>query len=100
MMEKRRPTYDLGAIQASADSSMEFTISALQGAAGMGMTRDDMIAVIKGLSRSDFYKSMTTYHNHRVWMDVYHGRASGYDIYIKFVQDTVAEFVCTSFKEK
>ncbi|SIO10043.1 hypothetical protein SAMN05444722_0417 [Rhodovulum sp. ES.010] len=33
-------------------------------------------------------------------MDVYHGRAGGYEIYIKFVQDTVAEFTCTSFKEK
>ncbi len=64
------------------------------------MTRADIVRVIKTLERRDFYKSMTTYQNHRVWMDVYHGRAGGYEIYIKFVQDTVAEFTCTSFKEK
>jgi motility quorum-sensing regulator/GCU-specific mRNA interferase toxin len=100
VMEKKKPTYDLGSIQASAGATMGITNAAIQGAAEMGMTRADMIGVIKGLKRRDFYKSMTTHHNHRVWMDVYHGRADGYEIYIKFVQDTVAEFTCTSFKEK
>lgn len=99
-MDKRKPTYDLGSIQASAGSTMEVTTAAIRGAAEMGMTRTDLIDVIKSLNRSDFYKSMTTNQNHRVWMDVYHGRADGYEIYIKFVQDTVAEFTCTSFKEK
>ena len=66
----------------------------------MGMSRADIVNVIKKLNRRDFYKSMTTHHDHKVWMDVYHARTGGYEIYIKFVQDAVAEFVCTSFKEK
>lgn len=100
MTEKKKPTYNLDSIQASAGSTMGITNAAIRGAAGMGMTRSDMIGVIKRLTRSDFYKSMTTYHDHRIWMDVYHGRADGYEIYIKFAQDAVAEFTCTSFKEK
>ena len=99
-MEKKKPTYDLKSIQASAGSRMMITNAAVRGAAEMGMTHADMIGVIKLLTRRDFYKSMTTYQNHRIWMDVYHGRSDGYEIYIKFVQDTVAEFICTSFKEK
>jgi motility quorum-sensing regulator / GCU-specific mRNA interferase toxin len=99
-MEKKKPTYDLKSIQASAGSTMGIATATIRGAAEMGMTRADMIGVIKGLTRRDFYKSMTSIQNHRVWMDVYHGRADGYEIYIKFVQDTVAEFTCTSFKEK
>lgn len=99
-MEKKKPTYDLEAIQASAGSTMGITNAALQGAAAMGMTRADMIGIIKGLTRRDFYKSITTHQSHRVWMDVYHTQAEGYEIYIKFVQDMVAEFTCTSFKEK
>lgn len=99
-MEKKKPTYDLESIQASAGAKMGITTAAIKGAAEMGMTRADLIGVIKGLNRRDFYKSMTTHQNHKVWMDVYHGRADGYEIYIKFVQDTVAEFTCTSFKEK
>ncbi len=66
----------------------------------MGMTRADIINVICSLSRKDFQKSMTTNYDHRIWMDVYHAQTEGYVIYIKFVQDAVTEFVCTSFKER
>lgn len=100
LMEKKKPTYDLGSIQASAGVKMTIANSAVLGAAAMGMTRADIVSVIKGLRRIDFYKSMTTHHNHKVWMDVYHARSGGFEIYIKFVQDSVAEFACTSFKEK
>ena len=66
----------------------------------MGMTRADMMRVIKGLSRRDFHKSVTTHQDHAVWMDVYLGRADGHEICIKFVKDVVTAFSCTSFKEK
>jgi motility quorum-sensing regulator/GCU-specific mRNA interferase toxin len=32
----------------------------------------DMLAVVAGLSRREFYKSMTTLADHRIWQDVYH----------------------------
>ena len=99
-MEKRKPTYLLADIQAAAPEKMAFTQAALRGGAAMGMTRKEMVGVIQRLTRRDFYKSMTTYHDHRVWMDVYHGRSDGYLIYIKFVQDVVTDFTCTSFKER
>lgn len=62
---------------------MTMTRTALSGAADMGMTRQDMENVIRALTRKDFYKSTTTFHDHRIWMDVYHGRAEDYEIYIK-----------------
>jgi motility quorum-sensing regulator/GCU-specific mRNA interferase toxin len=99
-MGRRKPAYDLGAIQSAARAGMSVTTGAVRGAAAMGMTRSDMMRVIQGLTRRDFYKSVTTYQDHSIWMDVYHGRAEGYEIYIKFVQDVVTEFTCTSFKEK
>lgn len=97
-MEKKKPTYDLETIRASVPK-MALTQAALRGGAEMGMSRPDIINVIQGLKRRDFYKSMTTNYDHKVWMDVYHGRADDYDIYIKFVQDVVTDFACTSFKE-
>ena len=99
-MEMKKPTYNLKSIQAPVGSTMGITTAALRGAAAMGITRADMVGVIKGLTCRDFYKSMTAHQNHRVRMDVNHGRADDYEIYIKFVQDTVAEFTCASFKEK
>ncbi len=37
----------------------------------MGLTSDEMLAAIASLSSRHFYKSMTTYADHRVWQDVY-----------------------------
>jgi len=53
--------------------------------------------VISGLSRKNFFKSMTTHQNHRVWQDVYHGEWSGKQLYIKFQQ--AGEYFVVSFKE-
>ena len=38
----------------------------------LGLTLAEMLQVIAGLTRADFYKSMTTRLDHRVWQDVYH----------------------------
>jgi motility quorum-sensing regulator/GCU-specific mRNA interferase toxin len=38
----------------------------------MGLTTSEMLSVIAGLKRHDFYKSMTTHADHHVWQDVYH----------------------------
>ncbi len=49
-----------------------FTKTALDGGREMGLTTAEMLLVISSLSRRNFYKSMTTYADHRVWQDVYH----------------------------
>ena len=107
MTVKKKPTYDLKSIQDAA-STMSVTRAALNGAAELGMTRREIEEVILSLTRKDFYKSVTSFANHTVWMDVYHGKAeiewngevAAVTIYIKFVQDVLAEFSLTSFKEK
>lgn len=38
----------------------------------MALTSAEMLGVIAALSRREFYKSMTSYADHRVWQDVYH----------------------------
>ena len=45
---------------------------ALDGGRQLGLTTVDMLAVVAGLSRREFYKSMTTHADHRIWQDVYH----------------------------
>ena len=37
----------------------------------------DALGVVRGLTRKDFYKSMTTHADHRIWQDAYHGRWNG-----------------------
>jgi motility quorum-sensing regulator/GCU-specific mRNA interferase toxin len=72
--DKRTPHYDLSRIQGEVArlGAAAFTKTALDGGRQMGLTTGEMLAVIASLSRRDFYKSITTYADHRVWQDVYH----------------------------
>jgi motility quorum-sensing regulator / GCU-specific mRNA interferase toxin len=101
-MEKRRPTYDLNAVKAAIGSveTLAMTISALRSAAALGFDRYDVAAIIGGMERRMFVKSMTTYADHRVWQDVYNVPTEDVVLYVKFQADVVTEFRVMSFKEK
>jgi motility quorum-sensing regulator/GCU-specific mRNA interferase toxin len=73
------------------------TISALTGGAALGLDFDGIIGVIKSLTRKDFYKSMTTHADHRVWQDVYRPSTQAGEVYIKIT--VVDDLLIVSFKE-
>jgi motility quorum-sensing regulator/GCU-specific mRNA interferase toxin len=76
-----------------------FTKAAPDGGREMGLTSDEMLAVIAALTRRDFYKSMTTYADHRIWQDVYHAATPvGKQAHIKVTMRDVAPVI--QFKEK
>lgn len=65
----------------------------------MGLTTADMLTVVASLSRRQFYKSMTSYADHRVWQDVYHAATPvRRDAYIKITFRDAAPVI--QFKEK
>lgn len=101
-MEKRKPNYLLSEVLAivAANGVDAFTQTALHGAWDLGLTSDGAVAVVLGLRQTNFYKSMTTYADHRIWQDVYHADLkSGLKVYIKL---TLREngIVVIQFKEK
>lgn len=98
-MEKRAPHYSLAEIQAQMTSvgAMNLTESARVGIHGAGMSWDEALAVVRSLGRHDFYKSMTTRRDHRVWQDVYRAQWRERSLYVKFQQ--AGEFFVVSFKE-
>jgi motility quorum-sensing regulator/GCU-specific mRNA interferase toxin len=73
-VEKRTPHYDLALLQGQVArlGTAAFTKTALDGGRQLGLTTVEMLTVVAGLSRRDFYKSMTTHSDHRIWQDVYH----------------------------
>lgn len=76
-----------------------FTKSALDGGRNMGLTTAEMLAVVAALSRRNFYKSMTTYADSRVWQDVYHAMTPAKkETYIKITLRAFAPVI--QFKEK
>jgi motility quorum-sensing regulator/GCU-specific mRNA interferase toxin len=66
----------------------------------LGFSRAGIAAVIQTIERPMFYKSMTTFADHRTWQDVYHVPANGLVLYVKFQADVVTAFRVMSFKER
>lgn len=76
-----------------------FTKTALDGGRSMGLLTSEMLAVVAGLTRNDFYKSMTTQADHRLWQDVYHAATPvRREAYIKVTLRDTAPVIL--FKEK
>lgn len=98
-MEKRSAHYLLSEIQAQMTTvgEMNLTLTAQDGIRAAGMARADALEVVRGLTRAEFYKSMTTTKDHRVWQDVYHAEWHGKPLYVKFQQ--AGEYFVVSFKE-
>ena len=100
-MEKRTPHYDLTAVKSAVArlGVAAFTKTAMDGGRTMGLTTSEMLAVMASLSRRNFYKSMTSYADHRIWQDVYHAPTPvRRDAYIKITLRDGAPVI--QFKEK
>lgn len=97
-MEKRTPHYPLRLIRSLIHAGqIHSTRTALTSAASLGFDFDDMVGITVALDTADFYKSMTTYHNHRVWQDVYRPNTAVGPIYLKLTVNQDALII--SFKE-
>lgn len=96
-MEKFVPTYDLEEFK---NSDFSITKSAREGAAGLGLGVKNIYEVVDTMKREHFYKSMTSYANHKIWQDVYHVPYENFVLYVKFTQNVISDFTLLSFKEK
>lgn len=97
-MEKRTPHCKLPVIKALiAAGKVRATVSALAGGAALGLNFKQIIGVVQALTPRDFYKSMTTHADHRIWQDVYRPKTSAGDVYIKLT--VIDDVLIVSFKE-
>ena len=97
-MEKQTPHCKLSVVIAMIDEgNVRTTKAAREGGAALGMDFDSMIAVVMTLTTADFYKSMTTHTDHRMWQDVYRPTTPMGEIYLKLT--VIDEVLIVSFKE-
>ena len=99
-MEKGTPHRKLSVVKALIEAGkVNATASAFNGARELGI--DDlagMCSVVMSLTSADFYKSMTTHADHRIWQDVYHAKtAKRADVYLKLT--VINDVLIVSFKE-
>jgi motility quorum-sensing regulator/GCU-specific mRNA interferase toxin len=97
-MEKYTPHHHLEEVKELIRAgAVKPTLAALLGADALDFDYQDILATALALTRDDFYKSMTSYSDHRTWQDVYHPKTVVGKIYLKLtIKDGV---VIMSFKE-
>ena len=96
-MEKFKPTYNLEEFK---KSDFEITQTAQKSVENLGFEVSDIFKVVSIMEHKHFYKSMTSYANHKIWQDVYHVPYKNLILYVKFTKNTISEFTLLSFKEK
>ncbi len=97
-MEKRTPHCPLSVVKTLIEAGkVRTTQSARSGAAALDLNYRGMLAVIQALTPGDFYKSMTTHADHRLWQDVYRPTTEVGDIYLKLT--VIDDVLIVSFKE-
>lgn len=97
-MEKRTPHCPLSVVKTLIEvGKVRTTQSARSGAAALDLDYRGMLAVIQALTPGDFYKSMTTHADHRLWQDVYRPTTEVGDIYLKLT--IIDDVLIVSFKE-
>jgi len=97
-MEKRTPHCSLLRVKALIEEGkVRTTHTSRVTASVLGFDFKGMVAVVASLTMKDFYKSMTTYADHRIWQDVYHPQTSAGPIYLKLT--VIDDLLIVSFKE-
>lgn len=97
-MEKRNPHCELAVVKGLVKTGkVRTTHSARTGAVNLGFDFKGMLDVVLSLTSADFYKSMTSHADHRIWQDVYRPKTSAGDVYMKLT--VIDDVLIVSFKE-
>lgn len=80
-----------------AAGKVRATVTALAGGAALGLSFEEMVGVVAALTPRDFYKSMTTHADHRIWQDVYRPKTPAGDVYLKLT--VLDDVLIVSLKE-
>ena len=98
-MEKGTAHYKLVRVRELLSAGrMRMTRAAFAGASSMGLSASTVRQLLLQLDAGDFYKSMTTYEDHRVWQDVYRPVTRQGALYIKLT--VIDDVVVVSFKQR
>ncbi len=100
-MEKRKPHYVLSEISEllSDENSRVITRRDRREAVSLGYADDEaMVERVHKLRRNEFFKSMTSNYNIKLWQDVYKTSDGDEGLYIKLQKSPEGKGVIISFK--
>ena len=98
-MEKNTPHCRLAVVKEMVKAGrVRTTKTAREGGVALGFDFDAILAVLMALTKNDFYKSMTSHADHRVWQDVYRPTTQAGEVYLKLT--VIDDVLIVSFKER
>jgi len=98
-MQKKIAHYSLQSVKDLISEGQYFvTRTARVDYTDLGLDDEEVIEIIMSLVNKDLYKSMTSYHDNKIWQDVYHKTIDKLDLYIKLQITNKA--IVISFKER
>lgn len=100
-MEKKKPHYDLGSIKATFVSvrTLRITKTSTSCAEALGISMQQVVNVVQAMTRTQFYKSMTSHASSAIWQDVYHVPYEATVLYVKFTTDAEG-YLVIGFKKR
>jgi motility quorum-sensing regulator/GCU-specific mRNA interferase toxin len=100
-VEKKKPHYALDTIKATFVSvqALRITKTATSCAEALGLELKHIVGIIQGMTREQFYKSMTSIASSAIWQDVYYVPHGTIVLYVKFTTDSEG-YLLISFKDK
>ncbi len=98
-MQKRIAYYSLETIKDLIHKNQYFiTRTARLDYINLGLDDDEVIEIIMNLKNKDLYKSMTSFHDNKIWQDVYYKNVDDLELYIKL--QVTDKAIVISFKER
>lgn len=99
--DKRKPHYSLAELKKLiANEKMgEITRISIRNAHELGISSTEIIEIVLSLTSDDFYKSMSTYENNKIWQDVYKPRHDDVGLYIKLQVKLDGKGIVIQFKK-
>ncbi len=101
-MEKSTPHHNLDEVKSLVQAkAVRVTGTAVRSAFALDLEYPDILNTVLALSRNDFFKSMTSYSDHRSWQDVYHPNTEAGKVYLKLTirEEERVKVLVLSFKE-
>jgi motility quorum-sensing regulator/GCU-specific mRNA interferase toxin len=74
-----------------------YPFAAVAGGYALGLDFEGIVNIVKALTPRDFYKSMTTHADYRIWQDVYRPTTTVGQVYLKLT--VIDDVLIVSFKE-
>ncbi|MDO8446458.1 MAG: type II toxin-antitoxin system MqsR family toxin [Deltaproteobacteria bacterium] len=99
--DKWKPHYSLAELKKliANEKTGEITRTSIRNAHALGISYTEIIEIVLSITSDDFYKSMPTYENNKIWQDVYKPRHDDVSLYIKLQVKLDGKGVVIQFKK-